>query len=442
MIRRPLLLRWAVPLVFLLCGVVVFHASYHASAAGASQRLKVLAIGNSFSVDAMEFLYQIAEEAGFEEIVLGNLYIGGASLETHWNNIQRMAPSYRYYKNVSGSWTSQPNRTLIYGLLDEDWDLITLQQASPLSGVASSYVEGNVLQNLIDYVQANKTNPDAKLVWHMTWAYQADSTHAGFANYDRDQHKMFASIVNAVRTHVLTNDAFAFIIPAGTAIQNVRTSYIGDVLTRDGYHLSNYLGRYIAGLTWFHAITGLPIDDLTYVPNRAQIPDEYLPIIKEAVQAAVAQPFAISISSYVERPKPEQLSSTEYTLLDWEPVGCAYWQSTHATNYAVLNTKENSTAGNLCYYVSSARMFTRDEIPVGSIIEIAPGYQYRPEGWVSLTVHRSRPATTSVERVVVTEEWWGNYQYRAFNVSLVGLPRTIENEVEETAAALRIYVPK
>lgn len=359
----------------------------------ATSSFKVLAIGNSFSQDAMQHLYHIAADAGAEDIVVAFLYIGGSSLDLNWTNASRNLPQYRYDKNDNGIWRSQNNRTILYGLQDEEWDLITLQQASPFSGVTSSYTDGNVLQNLIDYVNEHKTNPEAKLGWHMTWAYQADSTHSGFTNYNRDQFTMFASIVNAVRNAVLPTDAFDVIIPAGTAIQNVRTSYIGDTLTRDGYHLSLNLGRYIAGLTWVHALTDLPIDEVTYVPSDAEIPEEYLPIIREAVKAAVAHPFAVSISSYQDQP---QIDYDAYTLLDWEPVGCAYWNSTSTTMGTVLATRENSTASNLCYFVSSARMFTKDEIPVGSIIEIDEGYQYRPEGWMTL-----RPQFTRDRKSVV-----------------------------------------
>ena len=49
--------------------------------------VKILAIGNSFSDDAMEHLAVILKGAGVENISLGNLYIGGCSLETHYNNI-------------------------------------------------------------------------------------------------------------------------------------------------------------------------------------------------------------------------------------------------------------------------------------------------------------------------------------------------------------------
>ena len=48
----------------------------------------------------------------------------------------------------------------------------------------------------------------------------------------------------------------------------------------------------------------------------------------------------------------------------------------------------------------------------------------------------------TTHRVVVTEEWWGDFQYRAFNVSYIGNSWDIRDEVEEVASKLRIYVPK
>ena len=49
--------------------------------------IKILAVGNSFSVDAMQYLWNVMNSAGYTDITLGNLYIGGCSLDTHWSNI-------------------------------------------------------------------------------------------------------------------------------------------------------------------------------------------------------------------------------------------------------------------------------------------------------------------------------------------------------------------
>src|SRR5690554_2286254 len=60
--------------------------------------IKVLAIGNSFSEDALEnYLYELAESENIP-IVIGNLFIGGASLEQHLNNAQSNAAAYSYRK--------------------------------------------------------------------------------------------------------------------------------------------------------------------------------------------------------------------------------------------------------------------------------------------------------------------------------------------------------
>ena len=48
--------------------------------------MKILSIGNSFSEDAQRYLHQIANANG-DDIFCANLYIGGCSLERHYNNI-------------------------------------------------------------------------------------------------------------------------------------------------------------------------------------------------------------------------------------------------------------------------------------------------------------------------------------------------------------------
>lgn len=57
--------------------------------------LKILAIGNSFSQDSTTYLYDLAKSGGVELKVV-NLYIGGCSLETHWNNIVENKKDYEY----------------------------------------------------------------------------------------------------------------------------------------------------------------------------------------------------------------------------------------------------------------------------------------------------------------------------------------------------------
>lgn len=103
--------------------------------------LHILAVGNSFSVDGLHYLYQMAESAGYD-VVIGNLYKSGCDLKTHWSNLESGKTAYKYYKVSDanqGAWGTTPNATITQALEDEQWDVITLQQASGSSGVPESY---------------------------------------------------------------------------------------------------------------------------------------------------------------------------------------------------------------------------------------------------------------------------------------------------------------
>lgn len=254
--------------------------------------LKVLAIGNSFSEDAMTYLGEIAADYGLTNVVFAYLYIGGSSLETHYNTFTNGTSSYRYEKNIDNTWENKGNKSLLIGLLDEQWDIITMQQASPFSGMTETFQP--YLDELFGYINENKLT-DTTFMWHQTWAYAQNSTHSGFPNYDSDQMTMYEAIMDASQNFINIDSRFRQVIPAGTAIQNIRSSSVGDNLNRDGYHL-NTLGRYVAALMWFKTITGFSIDDIEYKPST--VTDEQLIIAKEAVNNAYMQMFEVTESEY------------------------------------------------------------------------------------------------------------------------------------------------
>lgn len=138
--------------------------------------------------------------------------------------------------------------------------------------------------------------PNSRLVWHMNWAYDQNSTHFGFVNYDSDQMNMYTAILDVVKSRICTDGNFVKVIPSGTTIQNLRTSFLADRLTRDGYHLSTDIGRYAASLTYAKALTGCDLTDLTYTPTSYTRSE--LRAIKEAVNMAIATPYEITTSTY------------------------------------------------------------------------------------------------------------------------------------------------
>ena len=255
--------------------------------------MKILAIGNSFSDDSMEYLYPVLQALGVEDVSLGNLYIGGCSLKQHVENMQNAVPAYEYRTNTENQWETTFAHSLNVAVCSQEWDVISMQQASHESGMKDSYQS---LEKLIDFVRSN-TKKETKLAWNMTWAYQEDSTHEGFKTYGCEQKTMYYAILEAVKRCVIPTEEFVFLFPVGTAIQNARTSYLGDTLTRDGFHLSIPFGRYIAALTWARVLTGKTVRNISYAPNGIGEKMKFLAI--ESVENAVKSPFEITQSVFV-----------------------------------------------------------------------------------------------------------------------------------------------
>lgn len=252
--------------------------------------VKILTIGNSFSEDAVEYyLYGLAKAAG-KNIVIGNLFIGGATLDQHVQNATNNSAAYAYRKiEENGNKEDTPNTTIATALADEDWDYISFQQASPNSGQYNTFV--TPLPALYNYVKGKATNPHVKYILHQTWAYAQNSTHAGFANYNKDQEIMYLAIVDAYNRATDLIDT-ELIVPAGTAIQNGRTSIIGDNFCRDGYHLDLNIGRYTASCTWFEAIFGENVIGNSYKPTA--LTDYETEIAQHAAHRAVIKPNAVT----------------------------------------------------------------------------------------------------------------------------------------------------
>lgn len=411
----------------------------------ATKTLKVLAIGNSFSSDATEYLWDIAKDGGVDSITVGNLYIGGCTLATHWSNINGNKGAYTYYKNTSGKWTSTANYSVQKALESEEWDIVTVQQASGSSGVATSY---SPLPKILSYIAENE--PNADVYWHLTWAYQGNSTHSSFPTYGSDQMKMYEMILSVLDSKVKTEESIVGIIPSGTAVQNLRSSYIGDIITRDGYHMSYDYGRYTVALTWFAYLTGGDVDKVTWLPaSYKSLLEPHLPAMREAVKNAMAKPYEVTKvnaekpAGIVELKSDEDFfksigkNMADYTLLDWPREVQSYYDSTKGIT---LTSKANSSASNIPNFISSV-LLTKENLPNGSIIIVDEGYKYRPEGWASETsknTSSTRPGNTTVRFTEIDDAWWGNWTIRAFNLSAASARAMSEADI----AHLRIYLPK
>ena len=269
------------------------------------ETFKLLMISNSFGDDTVQWVHEICEDLEID-FTIANLYIGGCNLQNHLTNLTNNSSNYEYvtYNKTNKTWSRQAHTSISDALLSEDWNYVSLQQGSTESGLSDTY---STINQVMDKVLEIKN--DVKFIWNMTWAYQQNSGHVNFGNYNNDQMTMYNAILDAVQKNILNNNRFELIVPNGTAIQNARTSFIGDNLCRDAYcHLTYDLGRYIAGLTMVGALTGEDISQVEYTPGLSE--NKKLVAI-EAVNNALNKPFEVTQSMYTDNSVESEINIFE-----------------------------------------------------------------------------------------------------------------------------------
>ena len=237
--------------------------------------MKILSIGNSFSQDAQRYLHRLALKEGVQ-LKCVNLYIGGCSLRRHFLNMLDDNVAYDFQFNGQSTGIKVSIRQ---ALVSDNWDYITLQQASNDSAHFGTYTP--YIEALAAYVR--KYCPKTKLLIHQPWAYETGSVKlAGQERFATDA-EMFASIEDAY------NKAFELIsadglIPAGKAMLTAAQTGI-EKIHRDTYHASLGAGRYLLALCWFKYLTGRDITENTFDEFDVPVTEEERKIVIAAVNS-------------------------------------------------------------------------------------------------------------------------------------------------------------
>ena len=297
------------------------------STADKTKPIKILSIGHSFSKDVMTTnLYNMFIEGGYTDVTIGYLYMAGCSMPKHLYNIQNNKAQYEYSKNNNGTWVPKNNVTALTALKEEDWDFVTVQSSPDYIGgqTISKFNEGinsegsqvtlstpqteyEAMDQITDWILANATNANVKIDYHMIWAFSEDCELWSYAYHDYDQMKMYTNIVNITQQKVQNHEDINRIIPSATAIQNVRSSFMGDNFNMpvvpgtqaDGYHLNDY-GDYVAALTWYCHYSGDNAQIMAgYLDNAVlNLTPEQFQAIAEAVNNAIDVPYAVTESTH------------------------------------------------------------------------------------------------------------------------------------------------
>ena len=202
------------------------------------------------------------------------------------------------------------------GLTYADWDYVTIQPYANEASWGYSYESDDPeidnrfrelsvsLPFLLDYIQ--KYAPGADVYYYNTWSSVADASALNLGETDYIRR---LNVAKKAMSYLGTEsgEAFAGIIPAGTSIQNARSTYLAQLsykdadsldvqagLQRDNVHLSLCVGRYIAALTIAELLVPeemrldnytLPdIDDSAVI---GKLPAEYAEIARRAVKATL-----------------------------------------------------------------------------------------------------------------------------------------------------------
>lgn len=234
--------------------------------------IKVLSIGNSFSQDAQRYLHGIAK-SDCVDIWNENLYIGGCPLSVHYRNM--LSDEEAYALEVNGESTGF-KVSIKKALLSQEWDYITLQQASHFSFDYETYQP--YLTELATYVR--KCCPKAKILIHETWAYEDGSDRLKNVGYEQakvmyeDLHKAYEMAAKDIGADG--------VIPSGTLMRALLTSGIPKV-HRDTFHASLGLGRYALGLLWYQVITGNDVKDNTFCGFDEAVTKQEIALVKKCV---------------------------------------------------------------------------------------------------------------------------------------------------------------
>lgn len=306
----------------LLLVLTAISVTFAAAAAEQTKKLKILMIGNSFSVCVGNDLHKLVKAEPDCKLNLTSAYIGGCTFNRHWTNITKAEkdPNFKPYRITN--WNTDPKaakkayKDNVNNLLKEQWDVITIQQGSHESWDFKYYEP--FAGNLIAYIK--KHAPKAEIVIQQTWSYRVDAPR--LKKWKMTQTEMYEKVSKAYQT--LATKYQLRQIPMGAAVQTARKygkyqttaptpeqdfsklkypekpSFENDVVgssawrkhkktqkmqfSADPYHLSRK-GKYLQACTWFAFLYGKDANKIKYAPKDIKADD--VAMLKKSAQEAV-----------------------------------------------------------------------------------------------------------------------------------------------------------
>lgn len=278
-------------------------------------KIRVLDIGNSYTTDAIHYLGEIC--VAFNYITDFSVYTakrGGASFK-NWVDIYNNADTSSYTVGSSlgdriseitdGTGEAGDGSIFRDALKNGKWDLIIIHQVSTYATDFDSWDsdgEAGYLKELIQILR--ESNPQATIGTYLVHSYR--SSYSG--NPEKSSLERWKKVAEATKKFCL-NYGIDFVIPYGTAVQNLRATSLSDdnEFSTDGTHLADGLGDYVAACCYWQALfaprTGISIVGNTYrktdldesTAGVKNITDETAPVAQKAAMWAAYNWYTVNV---------------------------------------------------------------------------------------------------------------------------------------------------
>lgn len=282
-----IMIKKTINFVRVVCAVMIFTAF---GLPAVAHPLRLLAIGNSFSENATRYLPDLAK-AGGHELIIARAQKGGCSLEQHWRALAAALanpddPKGKIYKGKS----------LLQIMGGTNWDMITIQQYSLLSGDPATY--SPFATNLVR--ELRKLQPGAEVVVHEIWPYRSDAKKFGLIGPKKNAgsqkemweavHQAYWSLADQLNARIIpTGDAFWRVdsdprwgfkpitnfdaklarppsLPDQNTSLNLGYYWKNKTLVFDSHH-ANTAGQYLGALVWYGFLFNESPEHLAFVPK-------------------------------------------------------------------------------------------------------------------------------------------------------------------------------
>lgn len=275
-------------------------------------QMNVLFIGNSFLVDASEFLPVMLHTAGIKTVRMDRMYHGGYTLEGYNTNYDnKTIGGWMSYRPGYASWKgdNSPVHSVREIVESAEWDCVLFNDGAS-AGDIPDQKQVDVINELLGKIAAHQPGHPVKFYFVNTQP-DAHGYSTLVNDYGGDQLAQFrAKCIKAITLKDYC--PFEDVISTGAMIQNLRTSRLnvdpeGQDLSRDGHHLDYGISRYGAACTVFEKIfTPVYKVDIKNIKVRTEwacrhpnlyctaVTSQNAPIVIKAAKAAVAKPYEVT----------------------------------------------------------------------------------------------------------------------------------------------------